>query len=190
MKLNIFSSLLVIGSIFLFSTCKKKECEVQCPKYHWVFPVDCECKCSSIRADAGNLFCVEIGSYVALVPKENDLDTFALVFREYLDGSGNYGANLILRNHGVASGVGVGYTKTDQGHHVVIDYMPPPDRCWEFYNQPPNEYNTWYRLYFEGYLPQGQMSDTLYATIHYLEIVDNSDRPVRDSISFTMFKAR
>lgn len=199
MKLNIFSFLLVIGSIFLFSTCKKKECEVQCPKFHWVFPVDCECRCSRESFDAGNLFCVKPGMYVALTPRAYDLDTFALKFdySPVLPEVPIGHMNMLRRRTGWESTLSFGHNpetsyvlNSDGSINIVLDYLPAPDNTYTVFNVPPNQFEAWYKLTLEGYLPNGIDSDTMYATIHYLNLVDNLFDPIREPISFTMFKAR
>lgn len=201
MKTSAFLSLSVIVSFLIISeACNKKECVVQCPKYRMVRIVDCECRCFRDVVDVGNLFCVDPGMYVALIPRMYDLDTFALNFsynpvlwpdvpighmemlrpRTGLDPTNAFGHN-----------PETSYVLNSDGSiNIVLDYLPAPDNTFPVFNVPPNQFDGWYKLKLEGFLPNGIDSDTLYATVHYLNLIDDLFDPIREPISFTMFKAR
>lgn len=188
---------LIITVIATLSGCKDKEltpCRdlIECGINQRPLRVDgqdCQCTCEwpgNNLTNALENFCVYPNSYMALLDRRNDLDTFALSIRDNY----NQHSSEIFRIRSSRKGspfLVEEVISTPEGDSIVLDFLDAPDGSFDYWNHPDNEFDLIYRLKLTGFLPSGLNGDTLHATIHTLSMGNNQ---LRDPVDFTMVKVK
>lgn len=161
----------------------------------------CTCECGyTTRWDAVKIndrLCAGRGSYVALVDESYgpNLDTFIMTPPSIVNEL-NPMHKVLFRmqncyngpNGGDHNGPDSYYASYSHGDSLILDWMDAPDCSFDLQSSPNNDlWRAPYRLKFNGFLPDGYESDSLYVKLEYLNWAHN---PVHEPAKFVMFKVK
>lgn len=189
--------ILLMSIILFLASCSDRECNKSCKAGLVINEDTCECDCWFENrwnlTKISDSFCAEIGSYLSTYSEGPDLDTFTIAFPSVINDL-NPRHRVMVRHKECPKSGGQHespdsyYASYSHGDSLILDWFDAPDCSFDYQSAMENALHDFrYRLKFNGFLPKGSESDTIYAHIDYLSWAGEK---VHESKQFIMTKVK